>query len=298
MMTASRCCPPTRATTSSSSTEDARLSRLIDLEDPACADARLTGAKAATLARLRAHGLPVLPGVVVPAKECIPVVRRAARALEEGGSGAARLEALDLGIDRDLVAELAESVRRLGAPVVVRSSSPLEQDGVWAGAFSTFHDVTAGEVGAAVRGCWTSAFSVDAVARAAAAGVQPAELRLAVLLQPQLRCDAGGVAQILPEGEIEIAGVRGSPEALLGGWEPGVRARVGPGGAVEGPAAGRTLGDGGLRAVADLARRARDVAGLDRIEWGRAGGRVTLLQGLRTPAGAPPPAPPPPPVIP
>ena len=39
----------------------------IDLDDPAARDASRCGAKAATLAELRAAGLPALGGVVLPA---------------------------------------------------------------------------------------------------------------------------------------------------------------------------------------------------------------------------------------
>src|SRR5690606_17854212 len=108
---ASRSSPPTPTTRSSSSTDSVTdtarragrdtdvVPRLLDLDDPRCADPRLAGGKAATLARARQSGLPVLPGVVVTVEESTEHVRGGVDALARRGSGGARLEVTATPLD-------------------------------------------------------------------------------------------------------------------------------------------------------------------------------------------------------
>jgi phosphohistidine swiveling domain-containing protein len=245
----------------------------VDLDDSAARDPAVVGAKAAWLARARQLGLPALPGVVVDVDAGRPAADIAVAALSRG-SGAARLAVMrgPAGIpDRQRIAAL-------GFPVVVRSSSPLEDDPIWSGAFSSFLDIMADDVPKAVRGCWASAFSVDALGRAERAGVTPDALAMAVLVQPQVAPDAGGLARTSPQGEVTITAVKGSPAPLLAGWERGVQIRVGG----EGEAGGSELLDAaGARAVADLARRVRADLSCDVVEWALVGSRVILLQCRR-----------------
>jgi hypothetical protein len=72
--------------------------RCLDLTDARAADTDVAGAKAAYLARARAAGLPVLPGVVVPVTESAGVVQAACQALADGGPSRARLAAHGGGV--------------------------------------------------------------------------------------------------------------------------------------------------------------------------------------------------------
>jgi hypothetical protein len=205
------------------------MRRLVDLDDsgdPSRSDPSVVGDKAARLARARQLGLPVLPGRVVPAREARQALRRGVAALGQGGSGAARLAVMDEVLDPGLAEHLREALVELGTPVVVRSSSPLEAGGEWAGAFSSFHDVGPADIAVAVRGCWASALSVDVLGRAGAMGVPVESIRLAVLIQPQIHPTAGGTAAFGPDGMVTVETVRGSPAALVAGWQRGVRAEV------------------------------------------------------------------------
>jgi len=282
-------------------------------------DSRLAGDKAARLARAAAAGLAVLPGWVVPVAEGGPALSAGVAAVRDGRPAAARRAVLGQRLDDDLAAELRNAVTRLGGRVIVRSSSPLEGDPRWSGAFSSVAEVGPGDVATAVRSCWASAFAVDPLGRLAACGLPPEALELGVLLQPEIRAAAGGVARVMPaadaagagvrvEAEVTVEGVPGHPGALLAGWAEGASAVVRlpaaplgrapvPGGPVrpgELCGAGRPgenglaglVGPAAVAAAADLAWRAWRLLGDDVIEWAAADGRVWLLQSRRSGAVA------------
>jgi phosphohistidine swiveling domain-containing protein len=221
------------------------------------------GAKAARLSAALRAGFPVLPGWVVPSAESRPAVLAAAAVLRAGQLAAGRRAVLSHPSDPVLVAELREAAARLGGRVVVRSSSHLEADPRWSGAFSTVAGVGPDEVMTAVRSCWASAFAVDPLARLDACGLPPEALELGLLLQPEICPPAGGVARVQPpapggrgagagsratgtaeagsrapgatfapapagQGSVEVIveGIEGHPGPLLAGWADGASARV------------------------------------------------------------------------
>jgi hypothetical protein len=267
------------------------MRRLVDLGasgDPSGADPSIVGDKAARLARARDLGLPVLPGRVVPVRDAEEALRRGVAALGLSGSGAARLAVMDGVLDPGLAEELKQALAELGTPVVVRSSSPLEADGAWAGAFNSFHDIGPADVVVAVRGCWASAFSVDVLGRAEAMGVPVESIGLAVLIQRQIHPTAGGTAAFAPDGVVTVETVQGSPAALVGGWQRGARTDVGPDGSValvEGSLAVTELAGlswpSVLTEVAEVLRRLHAGSGDDLIEWALIEEGVVLLQARR-----------------
>jgi pyruvate,water dikinase len=236
------------------------------------------GFKAARLARALNAGLPVLPGWVVPVSASREVLRSGAAAVLADGVAAGRVAVLARALDPVLEAELRAVVDGFGGRVIVRSSSPLEADPVWAGAFSSVMGVGREDVAGAVRSCWASAFAVDPLRRLDACGLPLEALELAVLLQREVTPEAGGVARIEPGSVagVEVAGVRGHPGPLLTGWAEGLR---------DADLAG-LIGPGTVADVAGLARRVYAELGDDVIEWASCGGTVWLLQSLRSaPAG-------------
>ena len=156
------------------------------------------GAKAARLSAAARAGLPVLPGWVVPCAEARPALRAAAAAVRRGDPAAARRAALTCPLDAFLESELAEAVAGLGGRVIVRSSSPLESDPRWSGAFSSIAEVGVRDAATAVRSCWASAFAADPLARLRACGLSPEAIELGVVIQPELGPDAGGTARVTP----------------------------------------------------------------------------------------------------
>ena len=257
----------------------------------------LVGAKAARLARAVAGGLTVLPGWVVPVAEGRPALGAGVAAVRQGRPAAARRAVLGHRLDDALAAELRRAVAGLGGRVIARSSSPLEADPRWSGAFSSVAEVGPADVTAAVRSCWASAFAVDPLKRLEACGLPPEALELGVLLQPEIRPVAGGVARVTRTGadgaaEVTVEGVRGHPGALLSGWAEGASMRVRLPAATRG--AGRPgesglaalLGSATVAAVADLAHRAWRLLGDDVIEWAADAGGIWLLQSQRSAAVA------------
>jgi hypothetical protein len=173
----------------------------------------------------------VLPGWVVPVAEGRPALGAGAAAVRQGRPAGARRAVLGHRLDERLAAELREAVAGLGGRVIVRSSSPLEADPRWSGAFSSVTEVGPDDVSAAVRSCWASAFAVDPLKRLEACGLPPEALELGVLLQPEIRPVAGGVARVTGTGgvggaEVTIEGVLGHPGPLLSGWAEGASACV------------------------------------------------------------------------
>ena len=275
----------------------ARVPRLLPLDGKAArapeAD-RLAGAKAARLARAAAAGLAVLPGWVVPVREGGPALSRGVAAVRLGQPAAARRAVLGHQLDERLATELREAVSQLGGRVIVRSSSPLETDARWSGAFSSIAEVGPDDIVSALRSCWASAFAVDPLERLEACGLPPEALELGALIQPEIRPTAGGVARVTGGGaHVTVEGVRGHPAALLSGWAEGVSAKFAlPSGAAQPTAAAASPdrpGQAGLadlvgqelvEAVAALAGRAWHILGDNMIEWAVDGDRIWLLQSM------------------
>jgi phosphoenolpyruvate synthase/pyruvate phosphate dikinase len=237
------------------------------------------GFKAERLGAALRAGLPVLPGFVVPATEARPALRAAASAVRAHGIAAGRLEVLHHSIDSALTEELRGAVDALGGRVIVRSSSPLESDGRWAGAFSSVTGAGREDMAAAVRSCWASAFALDPLRRLEGCGLELEALELAVLVQPEIVPGSGGVARIMANAVV-VEGVHGHPGALLAGWAEGARD-----GALAELLGSRTVAD-----AAEVAERVYAELGDDVIEWAECGGKVWLLQSLRSgtsPGGEP-----------
>jgi phosphohistidine swiveling domain-containing protein len=255
------------------------MPRLYPLGDEITGAAAIAGAKAARLARAARAGLAVLPGWVVPVAVARPALRAGADAIRAGRPAAARRAVLGYRLDDGLATELREAAARLGGRVIVRSSSPLESDPRWSGAFSSVAEVGADDVVPAVRSCWASAFAVDPLERLAACGLPPEALELGVLLQTEIRPTAGGVARVTG-AEVIVEGVLGHPGALLAGWAEGAVAHVRAGNA-DGQLTD-LLGSEQVASVAALAGRVWRTLGDDVIEWAAGDGGIWLLQSLRS----------------
>jgi pyruvate,water dikinase len=281
--------------------------RLLPLTEVSADDTRIAGAKAARLAKALGLGLPVLPGWVVPAAEGEQALAAGAACVRDGHPEAARRAVLGQPMAEGLAGELGDAAARLGGRVVIRSSSSLECDTRWAGAFRSMAEVGPEDAATAVRSCWASAFAVDPLARLSACGLPADSLQLAVLIQRELRPTAGGVARVIAPAdyavdhapsdagvvaEVHIEGVRGHPGPLLTGWAEGASARIAlaqgaealRGTAAPGPADNDLAGLVGasvVSAVADMAGRVWQLLGDDVIEWAAEGDQIWLLQSLR-----------------
>ena len=248
------------------------------LDDPAGRDAAAVGSKAALLAVAAAAGLPVLPGVVVPMEASESAIDAGAEALRSSGRAQAYLAASAVGSTGDGFDAFAS----LGPSLVVRSSTGLDADGRWSGAFASYLDVGSIDTAAAIRGCWASVFTRDVLERCEMTGTDPASLRVGVLVQPYVAFTFGGTARIDaggPHARVTVTVGRGGAHGVLAG-DRASTAIVDPLGAVQGPP---DVPSALIAEAAALARRALEATGIGTIEWGADGERLLLLQVGPTP---------------
>lgn len=244
------------------------------LGDPVARDPAVVGRKAAGLAVAAAAKLPVLPGWILPLEASSPAIAAGARALETAGRPSAYLAAMEAGVLSPLPSSGPMDGERVS--FVVRSSTALDDDGRWSGAFASYLEIESGDLPTAIRGCWASVFSGDALGRCAEAGVDVDTLRIAVLVQPFLRLDAGGTARVRADGMVDVAVARGGPSGVVAGRHDGRDVRVEADGRIVGEAEGVPAAT--VSAAAALARRAADSVAASMIEWGAVGEEIYLLQ--------------------
>jgi phosphohistidine swiveling domain-containing protein len=244
----------------------------------AATDYHIAGRKAATLARLAAHGFPVPPGVVVPAAIYEWAVDR------------------NLEVPAAVAADLLSAAHELGdVPLAVRSSG-MDEDGAdasYAGLFTTVLDVR-GEAALidAVRACWRSAFDARVTSYA---GVQAP--RLAVLIQPMVAATSAGVA-------FTADPVTGERDCVVIDATVGIGERLASGAATperwvvrrdvihQDSTAEAAMDESRARLVADLARRVEAEFGAPQdIEWALVDTEVVLLQARPITALPPEPVP-------
>jgi pyruvate,water dikinase len=229
---------------------------IVGLRNAPALDPSLAGAKAASLARAGAAGLPVLPGFVVTT---------------EGfrGRGTQAFET-ELRLAWDSISELGT------VPLVVRSSSMAEDgsESSMAGMFTSIVGVKGWKAfRAALDEVWASARVIDLRSEAG----EPAPM--AVLVQPELDTAMGGVVfGVDPvtgkRDRLVVAAVDGGPDKLVSGTVDGSRYVLSRRGRVLDVRSGTTGGGSGLTssqrlALARLASRAeREFKSAQDVEWG------------------------------
>lgn len=255
---------------------------VVSLDSPEALDPAIVGVKAAGLAAARQRGLPVLPGVVVPVAAGRAAIELGVRTLEAEGPGRARLVVDRFPVDDELAATLEAAAAQLGDPLIVRSSTTLDGDGRWSGAFNSIGHVRPDEVAGALRGCWSSVFRPDALKRFDLTGVEPRDIGMAVLLQRQLRPSCGGMAEVDGDGRVSIWAAAGAPGPLLAGLSVGVRGSIGQGGEVDGALDGLPVDRSALAALSGACLEAHGELGANRFEWAIEAGQPWILQLDRT----------------
>lgn len=202
-------------------------------------------------------------------------MRLGADVLATRGSGGARLVVSGRPIESSDA--LVSAGRHLASELVARSSTLLEISGQWAGAFTSYIDVTPEQLPKAVAGCWASAFSVETLERQEAAGVTPGSFEMAVLVQPALHPEWGGAAELRSDGSTIVHGIQGPPAPLLEGWVAGYHASRTSEGSWEGDLT-RGLESRLLDRIAQTLQQARSILGANRCEWAVQNGDLWLLQ--------------------
>jgi phosphohistidine swiveling domain-containing protein len=254
---------------------------VVSLDEAAASDPAVAGAKGAALARARAAGFPVLDGFVIGAQVSAEALAGAVDQLATRGTGGARLSIIHHQLDEAVRHQIDAAAARLPEPLIVRSSSILEGSGEWSGAFTSVPEVRQGEVVQAARSVWATCFSLEVLDRFEAAGLAPGSAAMAVVVQPEITPEAGGVASVDGGGTVGLTAVKGSPRDLLAGWAPGERAAW-TDGRLSGDGAIEVVGRACLEAVAELAAAVRERLGHNLIEWAAVDGRPVLLQSQRS----------------
>jgi rifampicin phosphotransferase len=247
---------------------EARTQRLVvGLDEADAGDPQLTGRKAATLARLRAAGLPVPEGFVltVAAVERIP---------QAGGP-------IPVDIREALSAALQEYT---GGELAVRSSGVAEDlpGASFAGQYETVLGVRGLDaLMAAVGVCRRSASSERVAAYRSESGT--GEAGMAVLVQDLVPADASGVAftanPVTGDPETLVNAVIGIGERLVDGEATPDQWVIREAEPVLATATEWAIDAQEAGQVADLAQRvAETLGGPQDIEWALAAGRLFLLQ--------------------
>jgi hypothetical protein len=252
------------------------VTALLPLGEPLSTRPDLVGVKAAHLAVARRRGYPVLPGLIVPIDSGAPSIDAGTLAIADHGPAAGRRAAMATEIGPELRSDL-ERVCHLGARLVVRSSTLLDDDGQWSGAFASYADVRPDDVETAVRGCWASVFSPDALARLEHVSRTPAEVGMAVLIQPELAPTVSGLARVSGEA-VEVSLIEGAPGALLAGQARGERVVVRSDAPLPRPSSELPISARMLRELAETSLRLAAEPDGDRFEWAVADGTLWILQ--------------------
>ncbi len=187
------------------------IDSVISLNDPAARDAAVAGEKAAALARLRQHGLPVPGGFVVPAAASAAAMAGVATEIEsplaaldgdlpelEQASHAVQTLVGGLIAPPPLTDAVAGAYAEMGAGAVVavRSSGTAEDlpGASFVGQYDSFLNVTSLDTLLdRLVAVWASLYSAHALAYRQRAGLPLAPVQMAVLVQRQLDSDAAGV---------------------------------------------------------------------------------------------------------
>jgi pyruvate,water dikinase len=288
------------------------------------------GGKGANLGELVRAGFAVPEAMIVTtaayaaAVDAGGLAATIAEELATGGDGAAvRAAFACVELPADVRAQIAAAYAALGeGPVAVRSSATAEDlpGAAFAGQQDTFlNAVREDAVLDAVRRCWASLWTERAIAYRRRMGVDPAGVRMAVVVQRMVDAEFAGVLFTAnpvsgERGELVVDANPGLGEAVVSGLvtpdhyvldERGaVRDRV-PGRreVVVRPVAGggvaherRAAADGAPlpdAVLAELARIGRSVAAHfgrpQDIEWAYANGRIWLVQARPMTALPPPP---------
>ncbi|MEU8251111.1 PEP/pyruvate-binding domain-containing protein [Nonomuraea sp. NPDC048916] len=276
-------------------------------------DLAQAGGKAANLGELVRNGFPVPDGFVI--------TTGAYELVADGHDTREHFERVPMpGELREAV--LAAYAALGGGPVAVRSSATAEDlpGAAFAGQQDTYLNVVGEEALVdAVRRCWGSLWAERAVAYRRRLGIDPGEVRIAVVVQSMVEAETAGVlftadpvtgdrARIVVDasgglGEAVVSGLVTPDHYVLDAagevtaYTPGRREVV-----IRGAAGGGVTRESGTdtpgerlpaEALRELARLAGRVAAHfgrpQDIEWAYAGGRVSLLQARPMTALPPPP---------
>jgi pyruvate,water dikinase len=266
---------------------------IVELTDVRPDDRPRVGGKAVGCASLIGLGLPVPRGVVlttdafdrffaaldarrrefyrtIQQADDEPGLRAQARALEA--------EVRRTPLPEEVTRALEDAASRLTAPLAVRSSATAEDSPstAFAGVFHSELNVTRDRLADAARACWAFAFDWGAITHALRNNVDPATVRIALLVQEMVPAARAGVLFTRdPSGAhpdiAVVSSSAGTAEALLRGEASGDSARL--------PRDGPPPVDPVLRRLHGATRLIEERLGHPQdVEWTLRGDELVFLQ--------------------
>ena len=275
---------------------------LRSLDDPTTADPAVSGGKAATLARLRRHSIPVPDGWVVTtdtydtiaSDPAVAEARDTLQGVPTDADAAARADAAaavrDALADQPLPAAVRDALDALpDGEYAVRSSATTEDlaDASFAGQHETQLGVARDDLATAVVACLASAYTDRAVDYRARNDVPNDAVSMAVLVQRMVEPDAAGVLFTADpvSGSRRIATLDAGPgrgDTLVTGRTPADSIRYDRGtDEVEYALGGdeRVLSDADVRALVALGDRLADILDAPQdVEWAIRDDDIFVLQ--------------------
>ena len=187
-----------------------KILRLFDIRR---GDIATAGGKGANLGELAGKGFPVPPGFVVPARACEKLfqsieLKKQLHTLSDSSLeqvGKCCLKIRDTIQKADLPQELSKAImtahgellKSRGSDVVcaVRSSATAEDlgDASFAGQHETYYYVKGENLLKAIKHCWASLWSAEAVSYRIAQGIDHASVFMAVVVQEMILSEISGV---------------------------------------------------------------------------------------------------------
>jgi rifampicin phosphotransferase len=164
-------------------------------------DVASAGGKGANLGELLRAGLPVPDGFVITTAGYAAVVQpldlHIADRLTANDGGLIRKDVTDASMPAELRAKITDGYASLGAgPVAVRSSATAEDlpGAAFAGQQDTYLNVIGTpELINAVRRCWASLWTERAIAYRSKIGIDPEDVKIAVVVQRMINAEVAGV---------------------------------------------------------------------------------------------------------
>jgi rifampicin phosphotransferase len=266
---------------------------IVELDAIRTEDRPRVGGKAVGCASLHALGLPVPRGVVLTAEGFDrvfgvwrPRLQELYRSIPQDSDERvlqARADALKqefrcTPVPPDVMLALEQAASRLTAPLAVRSSATAEDSTAtaFAGVFHSELNVPHDRLADAARACWSFACDWGVITHALRNNVDPAHVRIALLLQEMVPATRAGVLFTCdPSGahpdDAVVSWSSGTGEALMQGEESGESARI--------PRGGPAPADPVLRALhAAIAPIEARLGHPQDVEWALRGDEVVFLQ--------------------
>ncbi|MBP7837534.1 hypothetical protein KA021_02455 [Candidatus Saccharibacteria bacterium] len=203
---------------------------MTDLNSSDIPSVSSVGGKGLNLVRLTRAGMSIPKGFIIEARHFDEYTNEL-KDLRRGDAEPKELSTIltrkinDIVFQKDFIADIVDSFKKLGSRYVAVRSSAVSEDGEnasWAGQLSTELNVQQDDLEQAIKKCWASAYSPRALTYALENNCALSDISVAVVIQEMIESDVSGVAfSVHPVTnniqEMVIEAVYGLGEAIVSG---------------------------------------------------------------------------------